>query len=532
MSQVDEKSPMLAPMRHRSFRLLWSVAFIANVCTWMSDVSAAWMMTTLTTDALWVGLVQTASMLPVFLLGLPSGALADSFDRKQYLLLTQAWVTGIAALLSAAVFLGWMSPLLLLLLTFASGIGLAMRMPVLAAVVPELVPRLQLPAAMALNSVSMNVSRIIGPILAGMLIASAGTAWVFLLNAILSVLTVLLISRWKREAKSSPLGREPLGTAMRVGWQYVAQSHHLKGVLLRLGIFFFCTSALTAMLPLLARKMGGENAVTFTVLLASMGGGAVVSVSFLPGLRARYGRDALVLRGTVLQALIMLLMGWADQLWLAAPAMFLCGAAWLTVGNALSVAAQQGLPDWVRARGMSLSQMAVMGGSALGAAFWGQISNWSTVSVSLAIAAGIAVLGMAWINHLWPETGKALDLTPQHVPLPTKAAELQGQGRVMVTIEYRIDPACAQKFRALMLEASRPSKLRHGALAWQLLHDMNDPGRFVEMITDASWADYLRRFERLTVADVELRQRKQAFHLGNDEPRVCRHFIESSLKGD
>lgn len=218
--------------------MLWTTGLIAIVCIWMSDVSAAWMMTKLTNNPLWVALVQTASMLPVFLLGLPSGALADSLDRKKYLLFTQIWVAVSAALLSLAVFLGLMTPLLLLTLTFVSGIGLAMRMPVLAAVVPEMVPRTQLHAAMALNSVSMNTSRIIGPIAAGALIAFAGTACVFLLNAVLSVLAPLVISRWKNEIKPNPLGPERLGTAMRIGRQYVAQSRHLKGVLFRLGIFF------------------------------------------------------------------------------------------------------------------------------------------------------------------------------------------------------------------------------------------------------------------------------------------------------
>ena len=530
MIQTEKDLSPFAPFRQGVFRMLWSTGLIANVCIWMSDVSAAWMMTKLTNNPLWVALVQTASMLPVFLLGLPSGALADSLDRKKYLLFTQIWVAVSAALLSLAVFLGLMTPLLLLTLTFVSGIGLAMRMPVLAAVVPEMVPRTQLHAAMALNSVSMNASRIIGPIAAGALIAFAGTAWVFLLNAVLSVLAALVISRWKNEIKPNPLGPERLGTAMRIGRQYVAQSRHLKGVLLRLGIFFFCTTTLTAMLPLLAQNMQGGGAGGFSLLLGSMGAGAIASAFFLPWLRSRYSRDALVLRCSALLTATILTMAWADQIWLAAPIMVIAGAAWIVAGNTLSVAAQLGLPDWVRARGMSISQMTVMGASALGAAVWGQIANMTSIPLSLGIAAGLGVFAMALVNRLWPETGTLDDLTPFHDIQSPKIEETPTDGRVMVTIEYCVDPAHAQEFRALMLNAGRSSRLRHGALSWELVQDLNNKGRFVEVITDESWTDHLRRFDRLTAADVELRDRKLAFHLGENEPAIARYLVETTVK--
>lgn len=531
MIQTDKDLSPFAPFRQSVFRMLWTTGLIANVCIWMSDVSAAWMMTTLTNNPLWVALVQTASTLPVFLLGLPSGALADNLDRKKYLLVTQIWVAASAALLSVTVFWGWMTPPLLLTLTFVSGIGLAMRMPVLAAVVPEVVPRSQLHAAMALSSVSMNASRIIGPIAAGALIATAGTAWVFLLNAVLSVVSALVISRWKYEVKPNPLGPESLGTAMRVGWQYVAQSGHLKGVLLRLGMFFFCTTALTAMLPLLARNMKGGGAGAFTLLLASMGGGAIASTSILPWLRNRYSRDALVLRGAALQGATMMTMAWADQIWLAVPTMVVGGAAWIITGNTLSVAAQQGLPDWVRARGMSISQMTVMGASASGAAVWGQMANLTSVPVSLGIAGVLGVLAMVLVNRLWPETGTLDDLTPYRGYPSPKTDKSPVSGRVVTTIEYCVDPSRAKEFRTLMLNASRPSRLRHGALSWELLHDLNFAGRFVEVVTDGSWIDHLRRFDRLTATDVELRERKLAFHLGAKEPVICRYLMESTVNG-
>jgi MFS family permease/quinol monooxygenase YgiN len=519
----------LAPFRTPIFRMLWCTWLVANTCMWMSDVAAAWMMSAMTTTPLWVALVQTAASLPVFLLGLPSGALADIVDRKRYFLVTQIWIAVVASLLGLIVFLGWLSPALLLMLVFANGIGLAMRWPVFAAIVPELVPRVQLPAALALNGVSMNASRITGPLIAGALIASVGSVWVFALNAVLSLGAAIVITRWQRTHKLHPLGRERLGSAMRIGLQYVSQSAHLKGVLLRISIFFFTSTGLVALLPLVARGLHGGDAAIFTLLLASMGAGAIVSTAFLPRLRRRFSRDALVLRSTVLQSMAVVVVAFAPTLWLAVPAMLLAGATWITSANTLSVSAQMGLPDWVRARGMSMFQMSITGASALGAAVWGQVATVASVPLSLTLAAAIGALAMALANHWRPDHGTGDDLTPSDEFKAPQPQEPPLHGHVMVMVEYLIDPARAAEFRKLLQE-SRRSRLSHGALSWELLHDINEPGRFVEMIEDGSWTDHLRRFDRLTAADAVLRDRKLAFHLGASAPVITRCVMETTVK--
>ncbi|MFD1710253.1 MFS transporter [Ottowia sp. GY511] len=524
----DELSA-LAPFRHSVFTMLWSTWLIANLCMWMNDVASAWLMTTLTSKPIWVALVQTAATLPVFLLGLPSGALADILDRKRFLLFTQLWVAVVGVVLSLAVFSGMMTPPLLLMLIFLNGVGLALRWPVFSAIVPELVPRSKLPAALALNGVSMNTSRILGPLIAGAIIAALGSAWVFLLNALLSIAAAVVISRWQREHRVDPLGRERLTGAMRVGLQYVAQSYHLKGVLARIAIFFFHSTALMALLPLVARNIEGGNAGTFTVLLAAMGGGAVASSFALPRLRQKLSRDRLVLLGATTQALTMAVMAFNKSLWLGAAAMAVGGAAWLTTANSLSVSAQLSLPDWVRARGMSMYQMAIMGASAAGAAVWGQVATWSSVPVALAAGAVSGALIMALVNWRWPDRGVMEDPTPAG-PMPhPRVAEPPAHGHVLVTIEYQIDPARADEFRALMDE-SRRARLRQGALTWELLSDVNDPGRFVEVIEDASWTEHLRRFDRVSAADAGLRERKLAFHLGEEPPVVRRAVRETTAR--
>jgi MFS family permease len=516
-----------APLRSPVFRMLWGTWMVANICMWMNDVAAAWLMTSLTTSPIWVALVQSASTLPVFLLGLPSGALADILDRRRYFIITQFWVAAVALVLCLTIVMGAMTAPLLLALTFANGVGLAMRWPVFSAIVPELVPRAQLPAALGLNGVAMNASRIIGPLVAGALIAGAGSAYVFILNAVLSLISGFVIMRWRREHVPSPLGRERLISAMRVGVQFVRQSARLRAVLLRVALFFFHSTALLALLPLVARGLHSGDAGTFTLLLASMGFGAIFVVAFLlPRLRRSFSRDTLVVGGMLLQSAATAAVALAPNVYVASPAMFVAGAAWITTANALSVAAQLALPDWVRARGMSIFQMAIMGASALGAAVWGQVATVTSVPTSMLIAALTAVVAISVTQLLLRDRSIEEDLTPSREFKAPRADTPPLTGQVRITIEYHIDPARSAEFRALMQE-SRRSRLRQGARAWELLRDITEPGRYIEQITDDSWTEHLRRFDRVTAGDVALRDRKRAFHLGESPPVVTRLVLET-----
>ncbi len=523
---VAPRPTAFGPLGIPVFRMLWLTWFAANTTMWMNDVAAAWLMTSIAPSPLWVALVSSASTLPVFFLGLPSGALADILDRKRYLVATQFWVAGVATLLCLAIVFDALNPPLLLALTFANGIGLAMRWPVFAAIIPEVVPRPQLPQALALNGVSMNGSRIIGPLVAGAIIAGAGSAWVFALNAAMSIVAGFVILRWRREHKESPLGRERLASAMRVGVQFVRQSSRMRGVLLRISVFFLHSTAQLAMLPLVAKALPDGSASTFTVLLASMGAGAVLAALQMPRIRAWLPLQRLVLVGAVVQAFGTVAVAYAPSLWLAVPAMFVSGIAWIAVANSLTLAAQMALPDWVRARGMSIYQMCLMGSTAAGAAMWGQVASWSSVRDSLTAAAFTGVILMLVVQRLTADRGTEEDLTPSQVIQVPQIPVPPGRGRVRITIEYQIDPGRADEFLALMQE-SRRSRLAQGALDWQLLHDLSEPGRYVEEITDESWTEHLRRFDRVTAADAQLRDRRLAFHQGEEPPRVTRYLVEA-----
>ncbi len=522
---VKDSQSALGPFRVKVFRMLWFTWMAANTTMWMNDVASAWLMTSIAPSPLWVALVQSASTLPVFLLGLPSGALADTLDRKRYFMATQFWVAAVAIILCVVVMMGGMTPPLLLALTFANGVGLAMRWPVFAAIIPEVVSRPLLPQALALNGIAMNASRIVGPLVAGALIAGFGAEYVFILNAALSIFAGLTIMRWRRVHQESPLGREPLTRAMRVGVQYVLQSRRMLGLLLRISVFFLHSTALMALLPLVARALPGGQAGTFTVLLAAMGAGAIVGSLTMPRIRNALPLQKRVLVGTAVQSGATLVVAFAPNIYVAIPAMAFAGLSWITVANSLTVAAQMALPDWVRARGMAIYQMALMGSTAAGAALWGWVATSTTIHQALAMSTVTGVALMALVQRLMPDHGTEEDLTPSRMVAVPQLQAPPRPGRILVRIEYFIDPQRTEEFMAVMQE-SRRSRLRQGVLEWQLLHDLYDPARFVEQITDASWTEHLRRFDRMSAADIQLRDRRLALHVGESPPVVTRYLVE------
>jgi len=423
--------------------------------------------------------------------------------------------------------LGYMTAPWLLVLVFANGVGLALRWPVFAAIVPDLVPRPHLAAALALNAVAMNLSRIVGPLLAGAIIASAGSVWVFALNACLSVLSGFLVLRWRYEHRPNPLGEERLFSAMRVGVQFVRQSPRMRAVLLRVSVFFLHSMALLGLLPLVARGLPGGDAGTFTLLMASMGSGAIVAALALPRLRQAYGRDQLVVGGAVVQSAATAVVSMAPNAWVAVLGMLAAGMAWIIAANSLSVSAQMSLPNWVRARAMATLQMAIMGSSALGAALWGQVATVSTIRTALLSAAASSILLMLLsVRFVRDSADDEADMSPAKPGWsvgPSTAP--QEDGRVVTTIEYLIDPSREQAFVRVMQETRRV-RLSEGAIGWELLHDISEPSRFIEEIVDDSWTGRLRRFYRATAADMALRERRNAFHRGDEPPTVTRYVIK------
>ena len=501
-----------SPLKNRLFRGLWIATIVSNVGTWMQDVGAGWLMTSLSSSPSLVALVEAADSLPVMLLALPAGAIADIVDRRRLLIATQVYLMVIAAALGILTWLNVMTPWMLLGFTFALGVGTAMVMPAWAAIVPELVPPEDLPSAVALNSIAINVSRTIGPAIAGVLVAAVGAWLVFILNALSYIGILAVLVRWRRERRKSSLPAERFVSAIRVGLRFVTHTRALQIVLIRGSAFFVFASATWSLFPLIVRRELGMGPEIYGLLLTCIGIGAVGGALLLPRARARFSRDALVAGASALYAVAALMLGHVQNLPLLAVAMLATGVAWISILSALQVAAQMTLPAWVRARGLAAFVMVFMGGMALGSILWGQVAARVGIPATLTIAAlGMAgAIGLTWRFKLGRH--EVLDFTPSsHWPAPV-LAELPepDSGPVMVTIEYRVQPGKRAEFIAAM-QSVREMRRRNGAYFWELFHDSADPSRFNECFMDESWVEHLRQHERVSVADREIQQRAKAF---------------------
>jgi len=512
-------------LRYKSFRVLYSAWVGACLCMFTNDVASAWLMTSLTTSPVMIALVQTAATLPIFLLGLPSGALADILDRRRLLIFTQSWGVVVASALFATAITGHVTPVLLLLLVFANGLVLAIRWPAFSALIPELVPVAEIPTASALSGIANNGSRIAGPLIAGLIIASAGVSWVFAFTALVSAVSAALLISWSYSRKRSALPGERIAGAIRVGIQHVRQTPVLQRVMIRVFAFFFNSIGLIALLPLVAKQLGGSDANTFTLLMSSMGAGAVSAALALPRASRRWAQDVRYAAGTLIFAAGAALAALAEHRPVAMIALFFAGGAWMITANTLMVTATMALPDWVRARGLSIIQMAMMGASASGAAIWGYAAKMTGVPATLVMTALAGPLVLLLTRKTRIGSGAPEDLAPAGVwEMPPIAVPIDPEhGPVLVMVEYRIDPARTSEFLELMRE-SRRVWLAHGLHSWSLFSDVTQEGRHVEHFIDESWASYLRRNERIAASYVPLRERKWAMHIGPDTPAITRYI--------
>jgi len=509
------------------FRALWIATIISNVGTWMQNVGAAWLMTSLASSPIMVALVQAATSLPVFLIGLPAGALADIVDRRRLLLWTQGWMLAAAAGLGVLTLVGVTTPWVLLALTFALGLGTAMNAPAWQAIVPELAPRSELSAAVALNSVGFNIARAIGPALGGLVIAVAGTGAVFLLNAVSFLGVLVVLYRWQRPPRERLSPPEHVFGAMQAGLRYVRYAPALSAVLVHAVTFILCGTALWALLPLVARQELGLEAVGYGVLLGCLGVGAVTGAALLPHLRRRVAIDPLVAGATGLFAGATFALASVQHFALLCVAMVAGGVAWMTIMSTFNVAVQTAVPAWVRARALAIYMLVFQGGMAAGSALWGTVATHRSIPLALQYAAVGLIIGSLAMTRYRLQAEDVIDLTPSmhwHEPVVVNQPDLE-DGPVLVTVEYRIVPEHACNF-ARAMHAMRAIRRRDGALRWGLFGDAADPGRYLETFVVESWAEHLRQHERMTVADREIENSIRAFHRGNSPPTVS-HLISA-----
>jgi MFS family permease len=396
-----------APLGESLFRSLWIASVVSYTGTWMHNVGAGWLMTQMTSNPFMVGLVQAAGALPVFLVILPAGALADMVDRRRFLLVTQGWMVLASATLGIMTLTSCVGPWVLILFTFLLGLGSVMNDPAWQAITPELVSREQHASAVALNSAGFNVARAVGPALGGVVVGAVGSGTTFLLNAVSFFGVILFLYRWKRPAQPTGPARR-VWTAMGEGFAYLRDSALAKSVLLRTGTFSIAAIAMLALLPLIARPFGARG---YGVLLGCFGLGALIGAAALPRLRERLSVDGLVVFAILMFAAMTFAAGRAETFPLLCAVMLIAGGAWIGILACLNVAAQTMCPSYLRARALSLYLLVLQGGMALGATLWGALANKIGIPNALAVAAVVLACGvMALRGHRI--TANELDLTP------------------------------------------------------------------------------------------------------------------------
>jgi MFS family permease len=527
-SPTHEAERLWRPLRTPIFRQLLLADVVSDVGTFMQSVGAAWLMVSIGASPLYVALTQTASTLPYFLFALPAGAVGDIVDRRRLILSTETWMACVAIALSAATLAGVMTPWLLLALTFALSAGDAVEAPTWRAVLPELVPREDLPAASALNGIEFNIARAIGPALAGALIAAAGVGAAFLVNAGSFLGVILVVARWKRPVRARTAPAETLGGATVAAIRYVCNAPATRTVILRSGVLIFCASAPLALLPTVAHGVS-SSAIGYGVLLGCFGAGAVGGALAMPAVRARWSTEAVVSTAVAVLGVTTVVLSRVHNVPGLMLVMLVSGGAWITFIAIVNALVLSLVPDWVRARVSAIFMLVTQGGVAAGSVLWGTVAARASVGTAL-LWAGLGTIATTALGFVARLPDSTADVSPwNHWRMPAivrDAAPELAQGPVLVTIEYRVEPPDAQPFLAAMQKFGRVRR-RDGASRWGVFRDLEHADVYLETFLVPSWAEHLRQHERLTRGDGELEQWIGSYTRG--EP-VVRHLIHAAAE--
>lgn len=493
-----------APFRYPVFRAVWAGSVLSNFGGLIQSVGAAWMMTSMSGSSEMVAMVQASNALPFMLLALLAGAVADNLDRRRVMLTAQSFMLVVSATLCLFAWAGWLTPWLLLSFTFLIGCGMAMNGPAQQAAVGDIVPRAQLPAAVGLNSAGFNMARSVGPAIGGAIVATAGAAAAFLVNSLSYIGLIVVLLRWRPKLPPRLLPREGLLTAMGAGLRYVAMSPNLRMVAMRAAAFGLTANALTALMPIIARDLVKGGPLAFGTLLGAFGAGAVLGGLTGIRLRRRMSTETMIRLASLSLAAATAIAAISHVMAITLIALTIAGTAWVLVLSTFNVTIQLSSPRWVVARGLSIYQMAVFGGMAIGSWTLGLIADHQGVTIGLLVGALVQLLVVA-IGFLAPLPQiEDLNLDPlSQWTEPETAVPLEPRsGPVVITLDYRIEPHNVVAFLAAMTERRRIRR-RDGAHGWSLLRDLHDAELWIERYHVATWLDYARHQHRRTHADAE-----------------------------
>ena len=513
----------LAPLRHPAFRLIWTATLVSNLGWLIQGVGAGCLMAEMTPSHDMVALVQGSTTLPIMLLAVAAGALADNFDRRKVMLAAQLFMGAVSVLLTVAAWAGWLGPWSLLCFTFLLGLGSALHLPAWQASMRDLVPREDLPAAVTLNSMSFNLMRSIGPALGGVIVAAAGAAAAFAINAVSYLAVIYALIRWNNPPEPRELPAERLHSAIWAGLRYVALSPNLMRVMVRASVFGLSAVVLLALLPVVTRDTLQGGATTYGLLLGAFGLGAIGGALASPQLRRRAGIEAIVAGSFLAFGAGTALVALTTTLWLVLPGLLMAGAAWVSALSLFNVSTQLATPRWVVGRALAVYQTATFGGMALGSWLWGWISEVGSPQTALLIAAGVMLLGALMGRILPMPDFSDVNLDPANrFHEPALRLELKARsGPILVMIDWEIPPENTAAFLALMAQRRRIRR-RDGVGQWALLRDLETPDIWVESYHVPTWVEYIRHNQRRTQADSQNWDQLMELHRGPGQPRIHR----------
>jgi MFS family permease len=511
-----------APLRHIAFRRIWSASLLSNFGLLIQAVGAAWAMTQMTSSADKVALVQTALMLPVMLIAMPAGAIADMYDRRIVSLLALVIALSGASALTMLSWLGLVTPNSLLALCFVVGSGMALLGPAWQSSVTEQVPADMLPSAVALNGISYNIARSFGPAVGGIIVAVAGAVAAFAANAILYIPLMAALFVWRRESEPSRLPRERLNRAIVSGVRYIANSPSIKIVLMRTLVTGLIGGSVSALMPLVVRDLLHGGAQTYGIMLGAFGMGAVIGALNISEVRKRLSGEAAVRACALSMGGAIAAVALSHEPVLTAAALVVAGAAWMLAVALFNIGVQLSAPRWVAGRSLAIFQAAISGGIAIGSWGWGRLTDAAGVETALLVSAGLMLfsplLGL-WLKM--PRVG-ARNEDAEVLADPEVQLSLTGRsGPLVVEIEYRVAQDNARAFHNVMQDVQL-SRQRNGAYGWSIARDIADPELWTERYHCPTWFDYLRQRNRATQSERALHQRAMDFHLGPDPVRVRR----------
>lgn len=517
-----------APLRYVAFRHIWLASVLSNLGILIRGVGAAWAMTEMTSAADKVALVQTATTLPVMLIALPAGALADMHDRRRVALVALSIAFCSVTALTALQWLGLTTPNLLLVLCFVIGSSVALMNPAWQSAVSEQVPAEMLPAAVTLNGVSFNVARSIGPAIGGVVVAAAGAVAAFALNALLYLPLMIALFLWQRVAEQSRLPREQLSRAIVSGVRYIANSPSIKVVMVRAMVTGALGSSITALMPLIARDLVHGGAQTFGIMLGAFGFGAVIGAIGIGEVRKRLSGEAAIRACMLSMGGAVAAVAMSREPVLTAIALVVAGAMLLMAFTLFDIGVQLSAPRWVAGRSLAAYQAAYSGGIAIGSWSWGRLTDAAGVEAALLVSA--AMLLLSPLLGLWLRMPR-ISVRDENIEVSAdpeiRLPLTDRSGPLVVEIEYRVAPENARAFHNIMQDIQL-SRQRNGAYGWSISRDITDPERWTERYHCPTWLDYLRQRNRWTQSDRALDHQARAFHTGS-EPVRTRRMLERPL---